>query len=187
MSFLVLCKVLKYKILTTITNLFNDTKVRRKDTSKKNSIIDLVDHPTYIIDNIYLGNAYNAADYKNIDSLEIKYIVNVTDDIPDFYPIRYVYHTIKVKDVHSADLKPFMSDALDFLMRHSSKNEKILIHCYMGSSRSATICALYLIFKHNMTVDSAISFLEERRPIVNMNVEFIRQLKEFVRETLKRV
>ena len=43
------------------------------------------------------------------------------------------------------------------------KNENILIHCYMGSSRSATIVILYLIDKYKMSLEKAIHYIKQKR------------------------
>ena len=62
-------------------------------------------------------------------------------------------------------------------MTHPEKN--ILIHCYMGSSRSATIISAYLIKYYNFTVSQSIQLLKKQRDIVNINNSFIEDLRQF--------
>ena len=49
----------------------------------------------------------------------------------------------------------------------------------MGSSRSATVVCAYLIKYYNLTVSQSINLLKEKRDIVNINVSFIEDLKNF--------
>ena len=52
------------------------------------------------------------------------------------------------------------------------------VHCFMGSSRSATLVVCYLMRKHNMTFDDAYALLKGKRKIVNLNVVFAKELKD---------
>ncbi len=62
-------------------------------------------NPTYVIDNIYIGSAHNAANKKILKSLNIKYIVNVTAEIKNYYPdsIIYVNYTLYDDNKQSID------------------------------------------------------------------------------------
>ena len=63
----------------------------------------------------------------------------------------------------------------------SIKN-KVLVHCQVGMSRSATIVIGYLMRKFpDMTLNKAFRFVKSKRPIVNPNEGFIKQLKSFER------
>ena len=75
----------------------------RIDTYSK---VYLFSSPTHIIINIYVGNARNAAS-KYLSKIIFKMIVNVTEDIPIFYPDIYTYHQIKIEDNNSDSIKNF--------------------------------------------------------------------------------
>jgi hypothetical protein len=49
----------------------------------------------------------------------------------------------------------------------------------MGISRSATVVAAYLTFRHGLTPDQAITWLRIRRPIVYPNSGFREQLHDY--------
>ncbi|KXS21628.1 hypothetical protein M427DRAFT_51046 [Gonapodya prolifera JEL478] len=51
-----------------------------------------------------------------------------------------------------------------------------LIHCSLGVSRSATIAALFLILRTNMSLSTALRVLKERRPAADPNAGFRRWL-----------
>ena len=61
----------------------------------------------------------------------------------------------------------------------TQKDENILIHCYMGSSRSATIVILYLMDKYKMTLEKAIHLIKQKRDIININTRFLENLQDY--------
>ena len=55
----------------------------------------------------------------------------------------------------------------------------VFVHCFMGSSRSATIIIAYLMKYHNYKLDDALVYVKEKREVVNLNKDFFKQLGEF--------
>jgi len=62
----------------------------------------LTSNPSHIIDNIYLGNAFNAADYNWLKENNINTIVNVTPSISNYFPGDFKYHNYRVIDLNEA-------------------------------------------------------------------------------------
>ena len=58
---------------------------------------------------------------------------------------------------------------------------KVLVHCYAGISRSATVCLAYLMQTQRLTLDKAFTLLKSHRSKVNPNLNFMTQLAEFER------
>ena len=58
-----------------------------------------------------------------------------------------------------------------------SPTDKLLVHCVMGRSRSATLFLAYLMIYHNMTIVDAIDHVKQRRRIIP-NWGFLKQLRE---------
>ena len=48
-------------------------------------------------------------------------------------------------------------------------NEKILVNCMIGSSRSATIVIAYIMWKQKMKYEDAFNFVKSKRKIINPN------------------
>ena len=164
-------------------------------TSIYNHIINIFLYPTNIIDNIYLGNGYNASNYSVIRDYNIKYIVNVTKEIPNYYEYNIIstnnstistynldikYFTIPIYDNAENHILVHIDKVLEFIEEAQSNNDgNILIHCYMGSSRSASITLAYLIYKYNFTLNKALKYLKKKRDIVNINTNFIIDIKKY--------
>lgn len=54
--------------------------------------------------------------------------------------------------------------------------DKVLVHCVMGRSRSATLVLAYLMMKHSLSVVDAIEHVRQRRCILP-NHGFLKQLR----------
>ena len=120
-----------------------------------------------IIPNIYLGN-YNAS--QDLDFLKknnIKLIVNCSKAIEFLNN----YECEKVR-VPIDDNRIFKNNDIlkhikvinkinDFI----EKNENVLIHCRLGSQRSANIVLLYLIKHKNLEMNFATQLIKQKRPI----------------------
>lgn len=56
-------------------------------------------------------------------------------------------------------------------------SDKLLVHCVMGRSRSATLFLAYLMIEEKMTLVDAIEQVKQRRQIIP-NWGFLKQLRE---------
>jgi len=137
----------------------------------------LTSQPDHIVDNIFLGNAFNAADYKWLKDNNIKEIVNVTPSISNYFPDDFVYHNVDVIDLNDASLKGFYQQFYDII-----ENAKcnIFVHCFAGKSRSAALVLYYLVKKYKWTVEEAINIIKVKRPAININITFINEIQEIL-------
>ena len=56
------------------------------------------DPPSEILDFLYIGSMFNAAYLQDLIDLKITHIINVTKEIKNFYPEKFVYFNIKILD-----------------------------------------------------------------------------------------
>ena len=132
--------------------------------------------PSHIIDNIYLGSAFNVSSVDTLNKYEIKRILNVTKEIPCMFPEQFTYKSIQVKDTRDSFLDAHLEDAYQFIIK--SPEKQVIVHCYMGSSRSATIVLYYLMKKYNKTYEEALEFVRNKRSCVNLNKNFASELQK---------
>ena len=178
-------RMLKDKAKMSIVDYYNGkySKVQRMNNIKTTiigNLYNLTIEPTHIIDNIYLGNAYNASNYNNLKKLNIGLVINITNEIPNYYENDFKYLNIKIDDKNGCDILQHFSTFLDTInnfKKNNINNKNILIHCFMGSSRSATLSCIYILNKYNKTVEQSIKFIKNKRPVVNINISFINDIK----------
>jgi protein-tyrosine phosphatase len=84
----------------------------------------------------------------------------------------------KISDKTSAD---FLSERLQsmLMLMDESRNQQrhILVHCAMGVSRSAALCAAWLIARKQMSLQQAMDTIRLVRPEVCPNLGFIASLR----------
>jgi hypothetical protein len=66
---------------------------------------------------------------------------------------------------------------LDHALRSGDNN--VLVHCSAGISRSPTLVLAYIMKKDHITLDEAFDKMRKLRQIVDPNVSFIIQLREW--------
>ncbi|QKF93639.1 dual specificity phosphatase [Fadolivirus algeromassiliense] len=139
--------------------------------------------PTHVVDNIYLGSAYDAADYESLKANNIKIIMNATKEISNYYPEEFKYYRYKLYDNNKHSIKKYLEQSFkDIMENRETTPGNILIHCFMGASRSASIVIYYLMrtMKHDdgkpYTFDDAVTFLKDKRIIVNPTFRLTKDL-----------
>uniref|UniRef100_A0A671MDQ4 Dual specificity protein phosphatase 26 n=2 Tax=Sinocyclocheilus anshuiensis TaxID=1608454 RepID=A0A671MDQ4_9TELE len=85
------------------------------------------------------------------------------------------YMGIDAYDSPTYDMSANFNKAAEFIHTALKEGGKILVHCHVGVSRSATIVLAYLMLKHNMTLVEAIQKVKEGRGVFP-NRGFLRQL-----------
>lgn len=146
------------------------------DESYYQSLNDLLtSQPTHIIDNIYIGNAFNAANYKLLKENNIKIIVNATPSIRNYFPDDFEYYNCSVVDLNDASIKQFYDYFYDIT---KNTNDNIFVHCFAGKSRSAVLVLYYIMRQYDFTLEHALELLKVKRPCININVTFIDELKD---------
>jgi protein-tyrosine phosphatase len=134
-------------------------------------------NPTYIKDKIYLGSAFNAATKSTLDTLNIKYIINVTDKIENYFPDHYQYETYVIEDNDQQHITPYLEASYQKIKEFQEKNDgNILIHCVMGASRSASVVCYYIMRKYNFNPKEIYHAMKLKRECVNPSYTFYNNL-----------
>ncbi len=143
--------------------------------------------PTHIIDNIYLGSAFNAASYDALKENNITSILNITREISNYFPEDFQYVRYDLYDNNKHSIKSYLDRAFAAIrFQQDNVDGNILVHCYMGASRSASVVLYYLMkTKKNddgefMSFDEALNFLKSKRSNVNPTFRFTKDLAKSI-------
>ncbi|XP_005058179.2 PREDICTED: dual specificity protein phosphatase 26 [Ficedula albicollis] len=136
-------------------------------------------HADEVWPGLYLGDQDIASNRRELLQLRITHVLNASHcrwrGGADYYEgtgIRYL--GIEAHDSPSFDMSPYFYPAADFI--HQALNEgRILVHCAVGVSRSATLVLAYLMIRHHMPLVEAIKTVKDHRGIIP-NRGFLRQL-----------
>lgn len=182
-----------------------------------NIVVNMFDSANKIIDktdrngNLWLGDYHSTLDINFIVKNDISVIINCTPDIPYIYEILDSKDLIKIKN-----LETFRIPVLDSLLEHDillmeqyyhtvipfilrkliSEHKNILINCYAGKQRSASVVAavLYVILDNNIVhipglnppadMNNIIKYISKKRPVVfsfGLRVNFKKSLENFLK------
>ena len=85
---------------------------------------NLSKEPSFIIDNLYLGNAYNATNEVTLKKFGIEAVINVTREIPSPFIDTIQYKNIPINDTRDSFIGNYLEDAYDFIIANKHNN-----HC----------------------------------------------------------
>ena len=182
-----LMRMFKDKTYQSVINWYygdmkNVERLYKENETIYNHVCKLFIKMTPIIDNIILGNACDASFYSRLEDANVRSIINVTKEIPNYFENDFSYYKIRLNDQNHDN---FTNKIFDDVCTHIAiitdryPNKNILIHCYMGSSRSASVVSAYMIKKYGYTVEECIKLLRSKRDIVNVNTKFVENLQEY--------
>jgi dual specificity phosphatase 12 len=104
----------------------------------------------------------------------------MTNEISNYYNDEIIYKKYGLYDNNNEPIIQYLektfTDIIEF--QQSCPNKNILIHCFMGASRSASILTYYIHKKFNISIDDAIIFIKNKREIINLTTLFYNQLLE---------
>ena len=83
----------------------------------------------------------------------------------------------QITDLPEEDLLSHFHASNAFIEEGLSKEGAVLVHCYRGRSRSATVVAAFLMQKHGHSADRALTKVKTKREIVQPHDQFLAQLK----------
>lgn len=160
--------------------------------------------PSIVIDHfLYHGDLGHAIDCQLLLDLQIQHIINLCDCSLDDQ-INEIFHVLWIGDLEDnfqGNIRRYFDQTNRFLTECKDKNEKVLVHCQAGISRSSSIVLAYLIksdsnhyfhspiifsspfLRHQQqSLEEAYTYLLERRPIAAPNYAFLIQLIRYEKE-----
>lgn len=131
---------------------------------------------------LWLGNVTAAADLPTLEKLAIRSILTIDScplpaHVTENPGLRVKY--IQASDVPREDLIKHFEDTNRFIRDSLAEERNVLVHCYFGVSRSATIVIAYIMDKYKLGYEAALHRVKSRRRFVMPNPGFVTQLKLF--------
>lgn len=127
-----------------------------------------------ILPNLLLGNVADADAVARGARPDVDAMLTVAAELPYSGIKNYAY--IPMADSPTQDLLSNLPDALSFISFELEQGHTVLVHCYAGVSRSASVVIAYLMMARGMSLDQAYAHVKARRPIIHPNPGFMQQL-----------
>ncbi|XP_036000410.1 dual specificity protein phosphatase 26-like [Fundulus heteroclitus] len=140
----------------------------------------IISHADEVWPRLYVGDQQSAENLADLSKHCFTHILNAAQSRgggqPDIYEgMNITYMGIEAHDSCSYDMSINFQAAADFIHRGLSRGGKVLVHCHVGVSRSATLVLAYLMLKHKLTLVEAICAVKDNRGVIP-NRGFLRQL-----------
>uniref|UniRef100_A0A667XPP6 Dual specificity protein phosphatase n=1 Tax=Myripristis murdjan TaxID=586833 RepID=A0A667XPP6_9TELE len=142
-------------------------------------------HVDQVWPNIYIGDEKTALERHGLVDMGITHVLNAAEGKfnnvltgADYYKdVDIQYYGIEAEDRPTFNISQFFYPAAQFI--HSALSHpqnKVLVHCVMGRSRSASLVLAYLMMEQGLTVVDAVEHVRQRRCILP-NHGFLKQLR----------
>lgn len=150
------------------------TSPETPDGSRELNNLDL------IIPYLYLGDIGAAYDSKLHKELNITHMLTIEDNPinEDKYQDLENYKYKKLADHQFSNILEVMEECLEFIDEAVSQKKNILVHCFAGKSRSATLVLAYIMAKEKQSVRRTLDQVRKIR-FVKPNMGFYKQLELF--------
>lgn len=131
-----------------------------------------------IIENLFLGDMFDAHDDFFLKKNNITHILNCANELK---PNKETYISNNLKGYYKINLidKPEAKHASDYIIEGASKIHSWLekghivhVHCAAGVSRSASVVIAYLIIYKNLKFGEAYAYVKDKRDIIEPNEGF---------------
>lgn len=159
---------------------------------------DLNVYPNLIMGTwLFLGDQRCAWSLASLIDLQITHIINISTDICNYFEdhpaaklpnsnfIKYL--TIRMHDDQNSDIFSQFQLVFNFIdmAKKSDRNAKIMVHCQMGISRSASLVIAYIMHHTGCPLKDVYYHVKSRRYIVQPNKGFWQQLSAVERQLRK--
>lgn len=129
-------------------------------------------------DFIYIGNRAASESPQVLKKEGIVKTLQLLDFyIPNEIEDNIEIHFIKLEDSETEDLIKILPDALRYIQIAVNRQEKILIHCNAGVSRSGSVLIAYLMASLKINFREALNLAQAKRACISPNSGFTQQLR----------
>lgn len=135
--------------------------------------------PCQIEEGLYLGSVGGANNKSALKSLNVTHILTVASSLAPTHPNDFIYKIIDIPDREDVNIAQYFDECFNFIDEAKRMGGGVLVHCFVGRSRSVTIVVAYLMKKHNMSVSEALDLVRSKRPMASPNSGFMLQLQNY--------
>jgi len=154
-----------------------EDKLKRQQEMQKQLEDDLKGKE--ILPRLYIGSRRVAQNKEWLVSNSVRYILNATREVSNFYEEEFQYKRISITDSMDENAKQYFEEASEFIRDGLAKEGSVLVHCNEGRSRCATFMIAYLLRHEKWDLKKAFQVLSERHSNINVNDGFKKQLMDF--------
>ncbi|XP_057983167.1 dual specificity protein phosphatase PHS1-like isoform X2 [Malania oleifera] len=166
-----------------------ELKVRLEHTLERIALISdaaNTEKPSSITSSLFIGGALAARSVYTLQHLGITHILclcsNEIGQSDSQYPNLFEYRNFSICDNEDTNIGNIFEEASDFIDHVERRGGRVLVHCFEGRSRSATLVIAYLMLRKNFTLLEAWNALKQVHRRAQPNDGFARILQDLDRK-----
>lgn len=166
-----------------------ELKIRLEHILERISLISdaaNTDKPSAISASLFIGGALAARSVYTLQHLGITHILclcaNETGQSDSQFPDLFEYKNFSICDEEDSNISELFNEAHDFIDLVEENGGKVLVHCFEGRSRSATVVLAYLMLRKKFTLLKAWNTLRRVHRRAQPNDGFARILLDLDRK-----
>ncbi|KAL5795360.1 hypothetical protein ACOSQ2_000180 [Xanthoceras sorbifolium] len=138
------------------------------------------ERPSSITGNLFIGGALAARSAYTLQHLGITHVLclcsNEIGQSDSQYPDLFEYKNFSILDDEDTNISSIFEEASDFIDHVEQMGGRVLVHCFEGRSRSATLVLAYLMLRKNFSLLEAWNTLKRVHRRAQPNDGFARIL-----------
>jgi protein-tyrosine phosphatase len=111
---------------------------------------------------------------------------NFEDFIAHYRKAAIQLYRFPIEDFNEVDLIAKLPAAVELLKELLDADHRVYLHCTAGMGRSAAVAVAYLSLYHGQSLDKALAYVKDCRPVICPNVNAIRRFLETSVSPLRR-
>ena len=127
-----------------------------------------------VVEGLWLGGALNAQDGGFLRQANVRSVVNLSQEVPDLGLPHITYCRCNLRDEVGCALP--LRWLAGFIHRRRRAGRAVLVHCFIGRSRSVAAVCAYLMIHLGYSFDQAYAHVSRVRPVACLNRDLARQL-----------
>jgi len=141
--------------------------------------------PSEVLPGVFLGSVGAAHNKEGLRRCGVTHVLTVAASLAPKHPADFTYCLVDVADRPEEPINHHFERCLKFIAQALLDGGKVLVHCFAGKSRSATICAAYAMATEGTGLRETMARIQHARPIAGPNEGFMNQLRDFEQELVQ--
>lgn len=137
------------------------------------------DYLHQIIPNLYLGGIQAGWNPFILEAYNIQAVLQILPTEPPSTVEHIDRLVVPIEDDSGENIKYIFNQSFYWIESQLNANRKVLVHCFAGVSRSATIVIAYLMRKFSWEYEKALEYVQEKRKCIDPNIGFLQQLQQY--------